>query len=97
MSDPTSGLARFFQPPQPPTPTKPDDLTRIADALERIADAMTPADAPSDEYERGRADERGGVAPVHFLAEIRYRAWRCSCGHVAESHLDLVAHVKATR
>ena len=82
------------------------ELPRIAHALDRLADtdaktllerAAAQAAAPSDEYERGRADERGGVAPVHFLAEIRYRAWRCSCGHVAESHLDLVAHVKATR
>ena len=31
-------------------------LLRIADALERIADAMTPAAAPSDDYERGRCD-----------------------------------------
>ena len=29
----------------------------------------------------------------HELAEIRYRAWRCSCGHVAESRAELAAHV----
>ena len=39
-------------------------LLRIADALERIADAMTAA-APSDEYERGRAAERADV--LRFL------------------------------
>ena len=84
MSDPTSGLARFFQPPQPPTPTKPDDLTRIADALERIAEAMTPA---TDAACEGRAGERGSGAVVHHF---------CSCGHVAESYAELVAHLKAT-
>ena len=76
MSDPTSGLARFFQPPQRHwSPTKPDDLTRIADALERIADAMTPAAAPSDEYERGynkgyRDGRRDQVTEYHENADL---------------------------